>query len=262
MSNSRLRSAIFKPERVHEIARANNINTKRELETLYDTAYETTESYYSVSAVDKAWNGKKLDFKYANQIAYLLGLENYFSLLDDQGRSRWEEIIYSSQYQSKFLKFVLTGDASKGLFDIPNRVRKKRKDLDAINILERWFLKLSGKPNQHFMAVLLSEEHAFQLAPLSHEIFINVIPSNRNELRYPIENTLPFSPQHGTGWRRLIVIRSQHIPVEAKSTEAGSLEITAETLESYARSLFATKITFDVDQYEFMVVDTPTKRHQ
>lgn len=255
MTKKRQRGVYLDKEKVRACARSMHIFTVTLLEINYIKHFDIPEEQ-TVTAPKKAWNGLKMDKKYAMRIAQLLGLPDYVSLLLDSVSS-WTSLINNKKYQTSFMDFRLVNNASNYLIDMQHFRQSSYDSLDCVHVKQQWYLVLSGKANDQYMAILQSEDKFFQLAPLALEGCRSVMPNRESKLRYPAIQGFSFGSkeQYGLGWRRCIVIRSSFMPLTAKSHDTGYVLLPRD-LDDFALRLMQNKqLDIAIDQYEFMLVD-------
>lgn len=232
------------------------ITSKNAFQDHYNNMYEGTGRGADGAPV-KAWEGIRMRRAFAQTVAELFGLSSYIPLLENQGSTTWSNLIHDKQYQSSFMEFVPASESDLGMIDFSGfSPTINDPHIDEISINEKWYLQFKGKSGQFIMVIIQSDKKLLQLAPLDIEGFNSMIPANSNYLRYPSTKALSFDKSAGLGWRRLIVIKSTHIPISPKSQDVG-FDLLPFEIESFAKRLLNNKnITFEVDQYEFMLVAT------
>ncbi len=258
----RKKGEVLSALKVQEYAALSNINSLRELERAYDEAYLGTDTY-AAGTPKSAWEGKiSVAFKYAQQIANLFGLRDYFFLLEDQGYSAWDKLLLEEKHQANFARLSLLSEVENGLVDFPfdTSLSGDDFDVDKVNINEKWLIEIEGKSMQHFMIVLQASDVAIQLAPLSHPDSDNIISFTCSRARYPENITFSFSSEFGVGLRRLTVVLANNMPIAPMSLETGPPVISPEGLERFAHRMLLGKQAFSVYQYRFELVESDTSR--
>ncbi len=260
MTATRNGSVLLDSTKIIAHAASLGISSKNAFQDHYNNIYEKTGRGADGAPV-KAWEGTRMRRTFAQTIAELFGLSNYIPLLENQGSPAWSDLIHNQKYQSSFMEFVSVHESDLGMIDFSgfSPTNTNNPNIDKISINERWYLNFEGTPGQFMMVVIQSNKEFLQFAPLDIEEFKSMIPSNSKTLRYPSKGILPFDKGAGLGWRRFIAIKSTYIPISPKSFDTG-FSISPIELETFAIRLTQNQnITFDVDQYEFEIVDTSTK---
>jgi len=236
------------------------ITSKNAFQDHYNNIYEKTGRGADGAPV-KAWEGTRMRRAFAQTIAELFGLSSYIPLLENQGSPAWSDLIHNQKHQSSFMEFAPAHESHLGMIDFRefSPTNTNNPHIDKISINERWHLNFKGTSGQFIMVVIQSDKELLQFAPLDIEEFNSMIPDNSKNLRYPSKGILPFDKGAGLGWRRFIAIKSTYIPIAPKSFDTGFALLPIE-LETVAMRLIQNEnITFEVDQYEFEIIDSPTK---
>ena len=249
----RNRGVLLDKAKVHRYAQVKGMISLVAFEMGYIRYFAIPEEQ-NIGAPKKAWQGEKLDKRFARNIAELLGLQDYQPLLIEQSQSPWARLLENERYQTKMMSFQLASDADKKLIDTDNFQKDSASHLDEVSIKQNWCLNLSGKEEDQFFIILQSQDLIFQLAPLNMEGFISLIPKRAKKLRYPTKKNFTFGEQYGLGWRLCTVIRASLLPIPTKSLKA--LTLSTQELDEFALRLTQNaNQQIAVDFYEFMLVE-------
>jgi len=260
MTTKRNGSVLLDSTKVIAHASSLGITSKNAFQDHYNNIYEKTGRGADGAPV-KAWEGVRMRRAFAQTIAELFGLSSYIPLLESQGSPAWSDLIHNQKYQSSFMEFVPAHETDFGMIDFRgfSPTNTNNPHIDKVSINERWHLNFNGTSGQFIMIVIQSDKELLQFAPLDIEEFNNMIPDNSKTLRYPSKGILPFEKEAGLGWRRFTAIKSTYIPIAPKSFDTGFTLLPIE-LETIAMRLIQDKnITFEVDQYEFEIINTLIK---
>lgn len=251
-------SVVLDPIKVRSYAKSCGIKSKNDLQDHYNNIFEGT-GRGADGTPEKAWNGVRLRRQFAQTIAELFGLSSYIPLLADQGLTVWSRLIHDDNLQGSFMRLHLASEAGSPLFDFSKFQACDKNEIDRININEDWYLSLQGKEGSSVMIIFQSAGEFFQLAPLNHADFRNII-LERQALRYPLKGYIPFDKRFGEGWRRFIAIKANYIPLAAKSEDTGYRILPIE-LEQFALRLEQdSQNQVCIDHYEFEITTGSTQR--
>lgn len=243
------RSTILDPQKVIAKANAIGITKKHQLIQAYSNY---TGKCGEHRAPIHAWEGKRLSLGGAKEIAKTLGLQSYIELEFSVPSSPWSELVNKYAENTKFSQLQFLSNSEKGMFSIKDYLpNPNTDDLEEVNINSRFYLTIEGKIGEHFMAVMLSENECYQLAPLNIAGFSNTL--DKKSVSYP-QTPLPFDEEKGLGWRRCVIVKSDYIPISPKG-DTLSLSLTSEDLDSFARVISSQRGSVSVDSHEFYLVD-------
>ena len=184
--------------------------------------------------------------------------------LQQQQEQQWAKLVENDRYHQPFMGFKLPSNQGLKCINIDNLLYGNNSHLVKININERFYLDLSGDPNDCFFILLESfsdNKVLMQMAPLipsrllPRNTFTSIIQPNRKSLRYPIKTNIQFSEKYGLGKWRCTAIRSETLPITAKALDSGDLLLTSQQLAQFVALLIHQDNDFVVDKYEFMLVE-------
>jgi len=203
-------------------------------------------------APHSAWHGNKaIEKRLANDIARALGLEDFQPLIgSSHGRSAWQQLLQTEQLQQPFMQFICH---RKDDFQLILLEQTHGRDIDKIPLDSPWHLLLRGRPGEQVVLILRSQHSFVQLAPVVDMDGFE----NRFEqplMRYPSERALTFDQQQGHGWRQLIALRAEQLPLPPRSSLTG-LQCQLQELNILASQLLdSSSDQLAIDSYEFILV--------
>ena len=203
-------------------------------------------------APHSAWHGTKtIEKRLANDIARALGLEDFHPLIrPSHGRSAWQQLLQAEQFQQPFMQFICH---QKIDFQLILLEQIHSNDIDKIPLDSPWHLLLQGSLDEQVVVILRSQHSFVQLAPVVDIAGFN----NRFEqplMRYPNERALTFDQQQGSGWRQLIALRAEQLPLPPRSPQTG-LQCQLQELNILASQLLnSSSEQLAIDSYEFILV--------
>ena len=257
MAEKRKRGVYLDKGKVRIAASGLSLSTLTALEIRYINYFKIPEGQI-ITAPRKAWNGEKLDKRYATKIANVLGLTDYISLLSTQKTSPWEVLLENPIYRVvPCMKFQPMSEAENKLINLENFQKDSPDDLDKISVKQNWCVNLQGKSGDQFLLILKSQDINYQLAPLNTKVdeYLSIMPKRAQRLRYPKKNNFTFDDKYGLGKRSCIVIRAQSLPILAKSIKTG-FSISQKELDEFAlRLMMDTDQQIVISEYEFQLVE-------
>lgn len=128
------------------------------------------------------------------------------------------------------------------------------QNLEQVPIDKSWQLLFSGDPGDTFAAFLQSDKKITQIAPLKAQNCYCMLEPHAQTMRYPQNIQLTFDKSEGLGWRRFIVLRAKHLPLQPRDPH--NTTITAQELEQFAKRVLDQKDNqVSVQVREFILVD-------
>nr|VFK51618.1 MAG: hypothetical protein BECKTUN1418E_GA0071001_100622 [Candidatus Kentron sp. TUN]VFK54021.1 MAG: hypothetical protein BECKTUN1418F_GA0071002_10363 [Candidatus Kentron sp. TUN] len=139
----RVRGIEFDSEKVRHYAGKTGIENEEQLEIAY--LKHPNADVDEMGVVKKAWNGKRVDKKYARILAECLGLSDYRPLEKTEPSSLWNELITEKKLHGRFMHFILEEvDEDSRLFTILSDDEEKEV-LPRHPSGTRWYLVFDGK---------------------------------------------------------------------------------------------------------------------
>ena len=245
-------TVVLDVTKVRTRAKECGLNTKSQLYREYRRICNIPDGQEDLAS-NKAWDGESMKVKFANNVALTLGLSSYLELMSNLSFSPWSELLHEKEHSEDFVNFRLTSEGDCGMFSFVEDERYDRKQLQQVNINDRFFIEVKGSASQAFLAILQSDDSSWQLAPIDRPECDSTLLGMDKPRCYPSKDGVGFKKEYGLGWRRIVVIKSTSIPRYATGEDRGYLVTPAE-LDSIALYFQTKDFTYSVYTHEFNLI--------
>jgi hypothetical protein len=197
----------------------------------------------------RAWNGEAVGVRQAEKLADFFGYFGDYTRLQTLPSSRWQYLITSKDTAS-FIKPKFESCSLALYGEVQDK--KNDKNLREIPISVFWRLEVCLNSNESLFVALRSDNEIHQLAPASSSRF-SFEKIKKDHFGFPGNKWLNFPIEFGLGFREIIAIKSQSIPIHPKGS-GDPTSLSQLELDLFANALISQDSDFQLARYPFWLV--------